>query len=369
MKLNIKKPDIKNLKIEKGDYGKVIKIILIALVVIVALVIGIRLIIQNTHKETKTSVVVKVEAPQHRDIAVYTKQIGTVSPAESVNVLAMMSGEILEVHFEPGQKVKKDDVLMVINSDALKSLEIAVNAAKISMEDAQTNLERTKVLYAAGAVSQAGLEQAESAAEGAKLQYDSAVQNYETQKKYSNIAAPISGTVQYKNGDVHDFAQQGQPVAVITADGKNEVTFGVSEDSLNAIEKGDVVYVSKSGYESTGTITEINNMIGQSGLYNVKATLDAEGGITNNSRVVVDVLKHYAEGTLTIPISAVYHSGDDSFVYILTNDNKAEKREFVPGIYDEDYIEVLSGIEENENVIYTWSKELYDKAEVVVNYK
>ena len=349
-------------------YGKIIAIILIALVTVTAAVIGIRLIVGSNHETVDSRPVVKVAAPETRTVEVYTEQIGTVQPAESVNVLAMLAGEILEVNFNAGDKVKKGDVLLVINSDSLKSLEIQMNSAKIQNEDAQTALERTKVLFDTGAVSQSALEQAQSGAEKAQLAYDAAKNQYDVQKKYSTITAPVSGTVEYKNAEVHSFAAQGSPVAVISGEGKTSVAFGVSEDSMKTVKPGDQVYVYKQGYEGYGNITEINTMIGQNGLFNVKAELDDPEDLTTNARVIVNILKNRAEDAMTIPLSAVYHDGGDSFVYVLKDDNTIAKTVFTPGIDDGEFIVVEDGLTKEDNVVYTWSRELYNGAEVTVNF-
>lgn len=349
-------------------YGKVIAIILIALVVVTAAVIGIRFIINSNHEVTDSRPVVKVTAPEIRTVEVYTDQIGTVQPAETVNVLAMLGGEILEVNFNAGDKVKKGDVLLVINSDNLKSLEIQRDSAEIQNNDAQTALERTKVLYETGAVSQSALEQAQSGAERAQLGYDAANEAYEIQKKYSTITAPISGTVEYKNAEVHSFATQGTPVAVISGEGKTSVVFGVSEDTMKTVKPGDQVYVYKQGFESYGNITEINSMVGQNGLYNVKAEIEYPDDITTNSRVIVNILKNKAEDAMSIPLSAVYHDGGESFVYVLQDDNTIKKTVFTSGIDDGEYIVVEDGLTKADNVVYTWSRELYNGAEVTVNF-
>lgn len=355
-------------KEKNKKYGKIIAIILIALVVVTAAVIGVRFIINSNHETVDSRPVVRVAAPETRTVEVYTEQIGTVQPAESVNVLAMLAGEILEVNFNAGDKVKKGDVLLVINSDSLKSLEIQMNSAKIQNEDAQTALERTKVLFETGAVSQSALEQAQSGAEKAQLAYDAAKNQYDVQKKYSTITAPVSGTVEYKNAEVHSFAAQGSPVAVISGEGKTSVVFGVSEDSMKTVKPGDQVYVYKQGYEGYGNITEINTMIGQNGLFNVKAELDDPDGLTTNARVIVNILKNRAENAMTIPLSAVYHDGGESFVYVLKDDNTIAKTVFTSGIDDGEYIVVEDGLTKADNVVYTWSRELYNGAEVTVNF-
>ena len=355
-------------KEKNKKYGKIIAIILIALVVVTAAVIGVRFIINSNHETVDSRPVVRVAAPETRTVEVYTEQIGTVQPAESVNVLAMLAGEILEVNFNAGDKVKKGDVLLVINSDSLKSLEIQMNSAKIQNEDAQTALERTKVLFETGAVSQSALEQAQSGAEKAQLAYDAAKNQYDVQKKYSTITAPVSGTVEYKNAEVHSFASQGSLVAVISGEGKTSVAFGVSEDSMKTVKPGDQVYVYKRGYEGYGNITEINTMIGQNGLFNVKAELDDPEGLTTNARVIVNILKNRAENAMTIPLSAVYHDGGESFVYVLKDDNTIAKTVFTAGIDDGEYIVVEDGLTKADNVVYTWSRELYNGAEVTVNF-
>ena len=355
---------------ERGNkkYGRIIAIILIALVVITVAVIGIRSIIGNQHEVTDSRPIVKVEVPQNRDVYVYTEQIGTVQPGETVNVVPMMAGEILEVNFEPGDKVKKGDVLVVLQADALDALKIAVDAAEIQKDSAESNLERTQALFDTGAVSKSQMEQVQAAADGAKLQYESAKSQYETQKKYANITAPISGTVQYKNAEVHSFAAQGNPVASILGSGKASVTFGIPEDSMNSLRVGDRITVSKTGYTGYGNITEINSMVGQNGLYSVKAELDDPGDLTANTRVIVGVLKRRAENVMTVPLKAVYHDGGESFVYVLKDDNTIEKRNFIPGIDDGEYIEIDDGLSYTDNVVCSWSREIYNGAEVTVKF-
>lgn len=349
-------------------YGRIIAIILIALVVLIGAVMGIRFIVNSNHEVTDSRPVVRVTNPETRDVEVYTDQIGTVQPAETVNVIPMMAGEILEVNFNAGDKVREGDVLVVVNADGLNALKIQMDAAEITKDDAATNLERTKALYETGAVSKAGLEQAQSAAEGAELSYEAAKSQYDIQKKYANITAPISGTVEYKNAEVHGFASQGTPVAVISGTGGSSVTFGVTEDSVNTIKVGDTVGLTKTGYVGSAVITEISGMVGQNGLFNVKAELDNPEGLTTNSRVMVTLLKNKSENAVTIPLRAVYHDSGASFVYVLKDDNTLEKRVFTPGINDGVNIVVGEGLSQTDNVVYTWSRELYNGAEVVVDF-
>ena len=111
---------------------------------------------------------------------------------ETVTVTPKMSGEALEVLFEAGEYVQEGQILCRIDSDALTALKIQVDSAQVSMNDANTNLQRMQVLFAGGTISQQQLEQSQSAATGARLQYEAAKNQYDLQLKYTTVTAPIS---------------------------------------------------------------------------------------------------------------------------------------------------------------------------------
>ena len=93
---------------------------------------------------------------------------------------AMGSGEVLEVYVNQGEMVEKDQTLFKIDNKQLESARIQLNTAKVSLDDAQTNLNRMKVLYDSGDISAQAYEQVVNGVSMAKLQYDGAKLNYDT---------------------------------------------------------------------------------------------------------------------------------------------------------------------------------------------
>ena len=66
---------------------------------------------------------------------------------------------------------------------------------------------------------------------------------------------------------------------------------------------------------------------------------------------------------MTIPVDAVYYSGGDAYVY--TYDNGTVHHIPVEvGIYDSERIQILSGISAADEVITTWSSELFEGSRV-----
>ena len=304
--------------------------------------------------------------PEKRDIEIYTEQIGTVAPISSVSVFPKMVGEVLSVNFNQGDNVNAGDELATINSDALTSLKIQMDAAKVGMEDAAAALARTKALADTGAVSAQALEQANSAAASTGLNYEAAKSQYDLQSSYTSIKAPISGVVETKNIEVHDMLSGTAPIAVISGNEGMEVKFGVTGEVQSRLNQGDQIKVLSNGTEYTGNITEVAGVVGSTGLYDAKASLEGAKGLQTGTKVKLTLLKNRVSDVLTVPLSSVLYSGNAAYVYVYEGE-KAMKKDVTVGLYDGEYIEVKEGLTSGDNVITTWSNELYDTAEVILS--
>jgi multidrug efflux pump subunit AcrA (membrane-fusion protein) len=67
----------------------------------------------------------------------------------------------------------------------------------------------------------------------------------------------------------------------------------------------------------------------------------------------VQIPLHTAQGVLTVPIQAMQASGEDrGSVLVVNPDNKIEKRDLVLGIQSATDAEVVSGLKENDLVVF-----------------
>ena len=346
---------------------KVGRIVAIVLGIAVVGYVGYRFATPKKEVVTDTRPSVRTLNPSNRDIAVYTEQIGTIEPARSTSVFPKMAGEVLSVNFNAGDMVKSGDVLATINSDALTSLKIQVDAAKVSMDDTATALSRTQALADTGAVAEQALEQANSAATSARLNYEAAKSQYDLQASYTSIKAPVSGIIETKSVEVHDMVAGSAPIAVISSNDGKEVKFAATSEVQRVLKPGDEIKVSYDKTDYQGNITEISNVVSAAtGLYEAKASLDDAAALQTGTKVKLTLLKDRETDAITIPISAVLYSGNDAFVYVY-EDGKAIKKDITAGIYDSEYIVVKEGLSSSDNVISTWSNEMYDGAEVVIS--
>lgn len=314
----------------------------------------------------ETRPTVSVELPKIGDITLYTDLIGTIEPQSKASVIPKIGGEILEIFFKAGDMVEAGQALCRIDSDLLTSLKISMDKAAIAVSDSNNALVRTQALFASGGVSQEALEQAQTAVKNAQLSYEAAKNQYDLQLKYTTVTAPIGGIVESRNIEIHDHVNTGTEICVISAKDQLQVNFGVTEKTLKNISVNDNITIEKNGLDYQGSITEIGTMVNSStGLYDVKAAMPETEGLTTGMRVKITVVMNRAAGVLTIPLDAVNYDDGNSFVYCVEN-GVANKTEFESGIYNSQVMEVQSGLTGDSMIITSWSNELIDGAEVLL---
>ena len=304
--------------------------------------------------------VVEVQTPQTGTIELYRDLVGKVEPSDVVYIYPKMPGEVLEVFVKAGDMVQEGQAICTIDTRQVDNARLSLQAAEMGRNDAQRNLQRQKALFAAGDIASAAYEQAQTQAKNAQIQYETAKLNYDNQVEYSNITASIAGKVEICDIEVHDNVAGQNLICVISGEGSKAVSFSVPEKIAGQMQVGSRVRIEKNGSEYQGSVTEISSMIdAATGLFKVKASVEKGDALSTGSSVKLSVTSDKAENVMTLPVDAVYYSGGDAYVY--TYDNGTVHHVPVEvGIYDSQRIQLVSGIGAEDEVITTWSSELFE---------
>lgn len=309
---------------------------------------------------------VSTENPVINDIRIQTGLTGTVEPADMVSIITKAGGEITEVLVKAGDYVEEGQLLAKIDTKQVDGAKISLDTAAVNLQDANLNLERMTVLYESGDISKQAFEQVQSAAQMAKLQYDGAKLQYDNQVEFSSITAPISGLVETFNAELRDNVGTGSVLCVISGQGSRSISFNVTERVVKGLQQGDSIRVEKNGMEYEGVITEVSSMVdSDSGLFKVKATLNHADGLATGSLAKLYVISEHADQVLTVPTDAIYYQGGQSMVYTL-QDGRVHETAVSIGLYDAELTEVTEGLTMEDDVIVTWSSELFEGSEVRV---
>ena len=196
------------------------------------------------------------------------------------------------------------------------------NGGLASLAQAQAGVVQAE----AGVVqSKAGITQAQAAVDAAKLQLD-----------YANVTAPVSGIITSKGVTKNNMTSTGSVAYTIMSDGSKFVVFYVSEDIMRELQVGQSITVEKNNEELEAVITENPQVAdANTGLFMVKARVNGNEDLVSGIKVKLNMTTKHADNVMTLPIDAVYHESEKSFVYTYVN-GKANKVYVETGLYDDE---------------------------------
>lgn len=359
---------------------KQVKIAIAAVVVLgFAGLVATRMMKPQEEMQTKGLPAVTLTTATEGSIEQTTALMGTVQPSDTYYITPKVAGELVEIYVQNGQSVEEGAPIAKIDNqkqiDAAKSQMEAANAsvqaASQQAATAQDAVNRMTPLYESGDISVQSYNQTANSAKAAASQVDaakaqaaSAKLNYETQVEFATVTAPATGVVQNQNMTLHGMVSQSSQLCVITGTGAKVVKFNVTEEVLQNLTMGQTVTVEKNGTSYSGTITKLTKLVDpQSGLFPVEATLSGAGALSDGSSTKLSLVAAKADHALLVPVDAVYYSGGNPYVY--TYENGLVKRVFITiGISDDQYYEVTDGLDGTEQIVNSWTDDIYDGAEV-----
>lgn len=145
---------------------------------------------------------VPISCPIERQVTDYADFTGRTSAVQSVNVVARVTGYLVQMPFQEGADVKAGDLLFQIDPKPyeaqvrLGEAQVATNEAQL--EFAKQNLIRVEGLSKEKGVSQQEFDQYKAAQAQAQAQLDAAKANldiYRLNLQYTRVTSPIDGQV------------------------------------------------------------------------------------------------------------------------------------------------------------------------------
>jgi len=347
---------------------RIIGIIVIALIVI----LSVFKLVSNRNKITTQSenlfsneVSVTVADVSQRDISPALNVTGTVYPVKELDIPAETSGKLKTLNYTIGQNVKAGNVIANID-DELKKL--SYESAKIDAEKAEKDYNRLKNLLSGGTTSQQEFDNAKFTYDTAKNKVADAAQ----QLSYTKITTPISGTISKKLVEVGTYVNAGTAVASVVDISKLKVKANLSESSAYSVSVGNKVQITSDIYPGVvfvGKVSFVSSRGDDAHNYPVEIELSNTGKNQLKGGTFVNITFEIGTNTmgLSIPREALQGSVKEAKVYVAEN-GKAHLKKIVIGREGSSYLEVLSGLSENEKVVISGQVNLTDnKAIKIIN--
>ncbi len=288
-------------------------------------------------KKDENGLKYKTETIHRGNIEAMVTATGSVNAVKTVLVGTQVSGTIKDLHVDFNSPVKKGQLLAQIDPATfqaqvdqaranLLSAEANLKKNEAALFDARRTFDRNKTLLAKNFISQSDLDASETAVQTALAQVDAAkaqvlqsraaLNQAETNLRYTRILSPVDGTVISRNIDVGQTvaASFQTPTLFTIAEDltKMQIDTSVDEADIGQAKVGQEVRFTVDAYPDTnfsGLVSEIRNApvtVQNVVTYDVvvqvsNADLKLKPGMTAN----VSIITSRKQGVLLVPNSAL----------------------------------------------------------------
>ncbi len=203
--------------------------------------------------------------------------------ANKLNISTQIPGRIIHLYADEGDQVKKGDLLVQLDSSDyiarlhqtqsnMKSALLAIDLAKVRLEQAQINFDRAKVQYRQRIIPKAKFDNLKKTYEAAKVQLKlnrakipvikASMHTIKTTLGHTKVFVPMSGIIAKRWVLAGDVVAPGQAVFTLFEQGNSWVTAMLEETDIDRISIGDTVDINVDAYPDTkfkGRIFEIGS--------------------------------------------------------------------------------------------------------------
>lgn len=248
--------------------------------------------------------------------------VGTGQARQSITLFPEAAGQVREVLFNSGESVREGDLLLTLDKE---DEELAMELAKLQLEDARQRLARYEQAAPSGAVSETEVDQSRIALAVARIELSQAELAYTKRM----ILAPFNGVIGLSQVDPGERVTESTAIATLDDASNLNVDFNIPESFAYALQEGQEVVAQTwalPGMEFTGRITSIENRIDrETRTLQVRAQLPNKQGRLRTGMSFVVELSLSGELYPAVPAVSVQWDREDAHVW-LVHDGTAERQ-------------------------------------------
>jgi len=319
---------------------------------------------------------VPVSQPVAREVTDYVDFTGQTKAVQSVDIIPLVTGYLVQMPFQEGAEVKKGDLLFVVDRRPYKAqLDQAqgqVNLYQAQLKLARTTLARDRAInsLAPASISTQQIDQEQAVADEAKARVDAFEKSMELSRlnhEFTRVMSPIDGQISFYRKTLGNLVNQHETrlTTVVSVD-PMYVYFEMDEPTLlryrRAVNEGRLQVPKdrakvpvlmglqgEDGFPHQGTINFVDNQVnpttGSIMVRGVFANPEPKGGRRLLSpgrftRIRLPIgVPHRA---LLVIDRAIASDQGRKYVYVLDADNKVQSRRITTGALQDDGLRVIN---------------------------
>jgi len=329
----------------------------------------------------------------------FYEAMGTVRSANTSVLAAQLSGTVREVRVKPGDRVKRGQLLAVLDdrspraqldaaaagvqeaSEGLVEVEQAFQAASADRQFAEATYRRYQGLLEKNSVSRQEFEGAEARCKAALAneralaakrkeieargqQARSQQESAQTVFSYSRIVSPIDGVVTAKSVDVGTVVMPGTALLTVEDTRRYRLEASLPEQLLSRVKVGQAANVTTDHAKLEGRVVEVvpaADAVSRTFLVKVElpADCDCHSGEFGKANFGIG-----EQTRLTVPRAAIVEHGELQGLFVVNPQGAVEYRLVKTGKDLGERVEILSGLADGERVVISGNDRLRDGARV-----
>ena len=368
--------------------------ILIAILVNLTIFISLPLFAQSSFKNKgKRASLVNVAKVQYFDMAEKTETIGRLVAVNPTIISSKINQEILKIHFNIGDNVKKNDVLFTLDSkDILRNIEQITAEMKYERQTLNilekklslrfSKVQNAKNLKKQNIITQDSLDNIkilllENQQQIAQRKYnikrlEILLNENKVNLSFSKILSPINGNIVNIDAQVGALTTKGKILASILSNKFKEIETDLRSDLASKVKIGSKVDIFSQKIKFSGKVRGIVNIENiRTGTRKIRISLDevlpaninASGTRFSLYIPIGDTLPR-----LLIPKDALIPAGYKQMVYIFDK-GFARQKIIKSGVSVGDKIEILKGLQEGQLVVVKGNENLRPNQEIKIKRK
>tara|TARA_Y100001934_G_scaffold32273_2_gene36157 strand:+ start:214 stop:1371 length:1158 start_codon:yes stop_codon:yes gene_type:complete len=320
---------------------------------------------KNRSAQKEKAVLVELAEVKQGMIEALLERSAPLEAEAQVEVAARTSNPATELLVEEGDNVKKNQVLLRLESDKQKN---DFDQAKSQFDKEQIDFERQESLYKDNLISEQEYRNAKFSLTQRRLAFEEAKRQFE----YTEVRAPINGTITLRDVKVGDQVGNGSKIFEIIDFESTVAVIHVPEQYLPKLKPNMEARLISNTLGDTvfdGYVKRISPIVeARAGTIKVTVGVKKLGALRPGMWVDVELVLDTKQEALLIPKKSIVYDNDQTFAFKLhtdTNGVKRVKRQLVlPENADKIHIEPVEGFEIGEKVVVAGQSGLKENSRI-----
>jgi HlyD family secretion protein len=242
-----------------------------------------------------------------------------------------------------------------------------VDDAKVALVQAQTQLEAAqRHLETLNQVSQReAIRGAQAQMNAAKAHYDNAV----VQQSYAKVVSPINGVVSDRSVYAGEMPAPGTPIVSIVDISRVVARANVPVKEASSIHVGRPARITGPDGDLAGKVSVVSPAVDpNTTTVEVWVQLENPGEkLKPGGTVRVSIIAETIQNTMVVPAAALLNSDEGGQqVMVIDKNSVAHERKVSVGVRQGDRVQIISGLQEGDQVVTSGGLGLEDKAKVTI---